>query len=334
MRSSATVARRPAIFHAMSTRHDLESESLETADGAPSAAASPVARRVAAELDRWFTEPLAGGLYLVATPIGNLGDMTLRALAVLARADAVYCEDTRHSRTLLAHFGIDRPLRTYHEHNADAERPRVLAELARGRVIALISDAGMPLVSDPGFKLVRDAVAAGYHVSSVPGASSVISAVALSGLPTDRFHFAGFLPSRDGQRNTRLSELAAIPATVVLFEAPNRLAATLADIADILGGDRDVAVARELTKRFEEVRRGKAGELAIWAAAEPPRGEIVILVGPPARHEATDEDIEAALAPLLPAASLKDAAKMVASQLGVPRSRAYGIGLRLRGQAS
>jgi 16S rRNA (cytidine1402-2'-O)-methyltransferase len=225
-------------------------------------------------------------------------------------------------------------LRPYHEHNADAERPRVLADLARGRVVALISDAGTPLVSDPGFKLVRDAIAAGHHVTCLPGASSVTSAIAVAGLPTDRFHFAGFLPAREGQRASRLSELAAVPATLVLFEAPNRLAATLADIAAVLGGDRDVAVVRELTKRFEEVRRGKAAEVAAWAEAEPPRGEIVIVVGPPVEREATDADIEQAIAELLPAASLKEAAKTVAGRLGVPRSRAYDIGLRLKGKAS
>ncbi|MGD9805250.1 MAG: 16S rRNA (cytidine(1402)-2'-O)-methyltransferase [Hyphomicrobiaceae bacterium] len=317
----------------MSHRSEPERESRSATGGTNAAAPSPLVSRVAAELDRWLAEPLVGGLYLVATPIGNLGDMTLRALAVLARADVVYCEDTRHSRTLLAHFAIDRSLRAYHEHNADAERPRVLAELAQGRAIALISDAGMPLVSDPGFKLVRDCVAKGHQVTCIPGASSVISAVAVSGLPTDRFHFTGFLPSREGQRMARLAELGAIPATLVLFEAPNRLAAALADIAEVLGADREVVVARELTKRFEEVRRGSAVELAAWAAAEPPRGEIVILVGPPAQREATDEDIEAALSDLLPAVSVKDAAKTVAGLLRVSRSRAYEIGLRLKGKA-
>ncbi|MEZ5816076.1 MAG: 16S rRNA (cytidine(1402)-2'-O)-methyltransferase [Hyphomicrobiaceae bacterium] len=287
-------------------------------------------RRVSAELERWLTEPLPAGLYLVATPIGNLGDITLRALAVLSRADLVCCEDTRHSRTLLSHFGIDRSLRAYHEHNADSERPRLLSELARGRMIALISDAGTPLISDPGFKLVRDCLAAGHPVTAVPGPSSAIAAVSVSGLPTDRFHFAGFLPSREGQRRSRLSELAAIDATLVVFEAPNRLAVALADVAAILGADRDVAVARELTKRFEQVRRGTAAELAAWAEAEPARGEIVILVGPPSRREATDEDVEAALRALQPGASLKDAAKSVAASLGISRSRAYDIALRLK----
>lgn len=332
-RASDATRRAPTIIlHPMTDRPDHD---IERGDAtAASQGTALLARRVAAELERWLAEPLGAGLHLVATPIGNLGDMTLRALAVLARADVVYCEDTRHSRTLLAHFGIDRPLRAYHEHNADAERPRVLAGLARGRVIALISDAGMPLISDPGFKLVRDCVAAGHPVTCVPGASSVVSAVALSGLPTDRFHFAGFLPAREGQRQARLAELASIPSTLVIFEAPNRLAAALGDIAKVLGDDREVAVARELTKRFEEVRRGTAAEVAVWAEAEPPRGEIVIVVGPPAQRDATDDDIEAALIALMPGASLKEAAKEVAGKLGVPRSRAYDIGLRLKGRTS
>ena len=291
-----------------------------------------LATRVVAELQRRLAEPLSGGLYVVATPIGNLGDITLRALAVLSRADVICCEDTRHSRTLLAHFAIDRPLRAYHEHNADAERPRILAKLAEGRVVALISDAGTPLVSDPGFRLVRDCIEAGHSVTSLPGASSVMNAVTLAGLPTDQFHFAGFLPSREGQRRTRLAELGAIPATLVLFEAPNRLAASMADIVEVLGGGRQVAVARELTKRFEEVRRGTAAELAAWAAEEPARGEIVILVAPPTSHEATDVEIEAALAALVPEMGLKEAVKAVAGRLSVPRSRAYDIGLKLKGR--
>ena len=291
-----------------------------------------LATRVVAELQRRLAEPLSGGLYVVATPIGNLGDITLRALAVLSRADVICCEDTRHSRTLLAHFAIDRPLRAYHEHNADAERPRILAKLAEGRVVALISDAGTPLVSDPGFRLVRDCIEAGHSVTSLPGASSVMNAVTLAGLPTDQFHFAGFLPSREGQRRTRLAELGAIPATLVLFEAPNRLAASMADIVGVLGGGRQVAVARELTKRFEEVRRGTAAELAAWAAEEPARGEIVILVAPPTSHEATDVEIEAALAALVPEMGLKEAVKAVAGRLSVPRSRAYDIGLKLKGR--
>lgn len=305
-------------------------------DGAPESASESAVRlegRVGSELGRWLAEPLVPGLHLVATPIGNLGDITLRALAVLARADLICCEDTRHSRTLLAHFAIDRPLRAYHEHNADDERPRLLAMLAEGRSIALISDAGTPLVSDPGFKLVRDCVEAGHRVESVPGASAVLTALTASGLPTDQFHFAGFLPAREGQRRTRVAELGAIPATVVMFEAPGRLAATLADIAAVLGDDRSVAVARELTKRFEETQRGTAAELAAWAASMPVRGEVVILLGPPARHTATDAEIEAALAPLINDAGVKEASKTVAALLGVPRGRAYAIGLRMRDRA-
>lgn len=292
-------------------------------------AAGSLAVRVTAELDRRLAETLAPGLHLVATPIGNLGDITIRALTVLARADLVCCEDTRHSRTLLAHFAIERPLRPYHEHNADAERPRLMALLAQGKAIALISDAGTPLVSDPGYKLVRDAIAAGIHVSAIPGPSSVMCAVAMAGLPTDQFHFAGFLPSREGQRRTRLTELSAIPATLVLFEAPNRLAESLADIAAVLG-TRSVAVARELTKRFEEVRRGPAAELAAWAAAEPARGEIVILIGPAPPRAASDSEIEAALQAHASDIGLKEASKAVAAQLGVPRSRVYDIGLKLK----
>ncbi len=291
--------------------------------------AGSLALRVTAELDRRLTETLAPGLHLVATPIGNLGDITIRALAVLARADLICCEDTRHSRTLLAHFAIERPLRPYHEHNADAERPRLLALLRQGKAIALISDAGTPLVSDPGYKLVRDAIAAGIHVTAIPGPSSVMCAVAMAGLPTDQFHFAGFLPSREGQRRTRLLELAAIPATLVLFEAPNRLADALSDIAAVLG-NRSVAVARELTKRFEEVRRGPAAVLAAWAGAEPARGEIVILIGPAAPREIDDAEIAAALGAQAKDVGLKDASKAVAAQLGVPRSRVYDIGIKRR----
>ncbi len=298
--------------------------------GIAAPAGARVASRAATELDRWLAEPLSPGLHLVATPIGNLGDITLRALAVLARADLICCEDTRHSRTLLAHFGIERPLRAYHEHNADAERPRLLAMLGEGRAIALISDAGTPLVSDPGFKLVRASIEAGHRVSALPGASAVMAALMTAGLPTDQFHFAGFLPSREGQRRTRLAELAQVPATVVMFEAPSRLAATLADMAEVLGADRSAAVARELTKRFEETRRGTLAELAAWAAAEPPRGEVVILLAPFVPSDPTDADIEAALSPLIAEHGLKEAAKAVAARLGVARTRAYALGLGLK----
>ncbi|HJZ42272.1 MAG TPA: 16S rRNA (cytidine(1402)-2'-O)-methyltransferase [Hyphomicrobiaceae bacterium] len=274
-------------------------------------------------------EPLAPGLYLVATPIGNLADITLRALAILQRADVVYCEDTRHSRTLLAHFAISRATRAYHEHNAERERPRVLAELAAGKAVAVISDAGTPLISDPGYKLVREAIAAGHRVISLPGASATLAALGSAGLPTDAFLFAGFLPPRQGARRTRLAELKAVPATLVFFEAPSRLADSLADIAAVLGG-REAAVARELTKLHEEVRRGTPAELAQWAAEAAPKGEMVILVGPPPAEEVSDEAIIARLEALLAEMSLRDAAKAAAEELGVPKSRVYDLGLALK----
>jgi 16S rRNA (cytidine1402-2'-O)-methyltransferase len=271
-------------------------------------------------------KPLAPGLYIVATPIGNLADITLRALAVVAQADVIYCEDTRHSRTLLAHYAISRPTRPYHEHNAERERPRVLAELAAGKRIALISDAGTPLVSDPGYKLVREAVTAGHAVTSLPGPSAVLAALAAAGLATDAFLFAGFLPPRQRARQTRLAELKSAPATLVFFEAPSRLADSLTDIALVLGA-REAAVARELTKLHEEVRRGTPSGLAQWASEATPKGEMVILVGPPLPEEVTDAAILARLEPLLARMSLSDAARTAAEELGVPRSKAYALAL-------
>jgi 16S rRNA (cytidine1402-2'-O)-methyltransferase len=299
-------------------------------DRSQSLAAARLVPRVEAEAARLLASPLAPGLHLVATPIGHLGDITLRALAVLARADLVYCEDTRHSRTLLAHYGIGTPTRPYHEHNAEAERPRVLAALAAGRRVALISDAGTPLVSDPGFKLVRACLAEGYRVESVPGPSAVLAALSSSGLPTDAFLFAGFLPPRSAARRARIAELAAVPATLILFEAPSRVAASLADLAARLGADRPGALARELTKLHEEVRRGSLGELAAAAAENAPKGEVVLLVGPPHRPEASDEAILDRLSTALATLSLRDAAQAVAEAMGVSRSRVYDVGLRLR----
>jgi 16S rRNA (cytidine1402-2'-O)-methyltransferase len=288
-----------------------------------------VAARAADAVRALLAEPLAPGLYLVATPIGNLADITLRALATLQRADVVYCEDTRHSRTLLAHFAVSRATRAYHEHNAEAQRPRVLAELAAGRAVAVISDAGTPLISDPGYKLVREAIAAGHRVISLPGASATLAALGSAGLPTDAFLFAGFLPPRQGARRTRLAELKTVPATLVFFEAPSRLADSLTDIAAVLGG-REAAVARELTKLHEEVRRGSPAELAQWAGGAAPRGEMVILVGPPVAEQVTDEAINARLEALLAEMSLRDAAKTAAEELGVPKSRVYDLGLALK----
>jgi 16S rRNA (cytidine1402-2'-O)-methyltransferase len=288
------------------------------------------AATIAAELDRQLGQPLEPGLYLVATPIGNLGDTTLRALTTLARADVVVCEDTRHSRVLLEHFGIRRALQTYQEHNAAAERPRLLALLEQGSSVAMISDAGTPLVSDPGYKLVREAAQRGIRVVAVPGPSATLAALSVAGLPTDSFLFAGFLPTKESARRTRLTELAGVPATLILFEAPGRIAGTLATIAELYG-EREVAVARELTKRFEEVRRDTAAELAARAAAEPePRGELVIVIGPPAARQISDAEIASRLRQALPEMSLRDAARGVATDLGVAKSRVYDIGLQLK----
>jgi 16S rRNA (cytidine1402-2'-O)-methyltransferase len=284
----------------------------------------------AAEVVRQLqSAPLPVGLYVVATPIGNLADITLRAIAVLAQVDVIYCEDTRHSRTLLAHFSISRPTRPYHEHNAARERPRVLAELAAGKSVGLISDAGTPLISDPGYKLVREAIEAGFPVTAIPGPSAPLAALVSAGLATDAFLFAGFLPPRRGARKRRLEELKAVPATLVFFEAPSRIADSLGDIAAVLG-DREAAVARELTKLHEEMRRGTPEELSQWAGDAAPKGEMVILVGPPREAPVTDEAISARLEPLLAEMSLSDAARTVAQDLGVPRGRVYDLALLLQ----
>ena len=298
----------------------------------PDRPASPLAEHAAAELARQSAQRLEPGLYLVATPIGNLGDISLRALATLSRADLICCEDTRHSRILLDHYGIRRPLRAYHEHNAEAERPRILGALAAGQMIALISDAGTPLISDPGFKLVRAALENGFPVVAIPGASAVLTGLAVAGLPTDSFLFAGFLPPKENARRARLAELADTPATLIFFEGPSRLASSLTAIAEVFTG-RDVAVARELTKHYEEIKRGTAEELRAWAAAaDDIKGEIVILIGPPPpAPQITDSDISTRLEPLLADMSLRDAARAVAGDLGVAKSRVYDIGLKLKG---
>lgn len=275
--------------------------------------------------------PLASGLYVVATPIGNLGDITLRALAILASADVVYCEDTRHSRALFSAFGIGQRLRSYHEHNAEAERPRVLAELAAGKRVALISDAGTPLISDPGYKLVLSAIEAGHKVVSVPGASAVVTALAACGLPTDRFLFAGFLPAKQGARREAIAGLAGIAATLVLYEAPGRLAESLADLAAGLG-PRQAVVARELTKLHEEYLRGSLPELAEQVADREIKGEIVIVIAPPAGadQEIGDDAIRERLQAMLSETSLRDAAKLLAGELRIPKKRIYELGLALK----
>jgi 16S rRNA (cytidine1402-2'-O)-methyltransferase len=273
----------------------------------------------------------ARGLVVVATPIGNRHDITLRALALLQNVDLVACEDSRVTGKLLAMHGIRAPLLAYHEHNAERVRPQLLARLAKGERIALVSDAGMPLISDPGYKLVRAAIAAGLPVSVAPGPSAVLAALVLSGLPTDRFLFAGFLPPRQAARRSALAELAELKASLIFFEAPSRLAAALADMAAVLG-DRDAAVARELTKLFEEVRRDRLTALAAhYDAAGPPKGELVVTVGPPADAPPADADIDAQLRAALAQHSLRDAVAAVAAASGVPRREVYRRALALGG---
>ena len=240
-----------------------------------------------------FSRPLRSGLHLVATPIGNLGDITPRALVTLAQADRIYCEDTRISAPMLARFGVQRRLATYHEHNAEAARREILRLVENGACVALISDAGMPAISDPGFKLARELIAAGHEVFVVPGPTALTAALTVSGLPTDRFFFAGFLPPKSAARKSRIEELATIPATLIFYELPHRVTAALADLADVLG-PRLSAIARELTKKFEEVRRGTLPELAKWSAETPPRGEIAIVIAQ-ADAEAAGEISDAAI---------------------------------------
>jgi 16S rRNA (cytidine1402-2'-O)-methyltransferase len=278
--------------------------------------------------------PLPAGLYVVATPIGNFGDVTLRALSMLAAADAILAEDTRVSRALMSRYGIDTPLSPYHEHNAAEARPRALRRLAEGQALALISDAGTPLVSDPGFKLVAEAIAAGLAVIAAPGASAALAALCVAGLPTDRFFFEGFLPPRSAARRERINALAAVPGTLVIYEAPSRVADTLADLARELG-PRPAAVARELTKLHEEVRRGTLDALAAeFGAREDPRGEIVVVVGPPLAREAVDEQmLDTEIRAALCALSVKDAAAAVAAKHGLPRREIYARALALAGGA-
>jgi len=295
-------------------------------DDAPLPAAGYTAFGLRAEAEK--IEP---GLHVVATPIGNLKDISFRALSTLAAADAVIAEDTRVTKNLLAHYGISTPLVAYHEHNARVIRPHLLARLESGAALALVSDAGTPLVSDPGFKLVQEALEKGVHVTSVPGPSAVLAALVVAGLPTDRFFFEGFLPHKSGPRRARLAELAQVPGTLVFFESPRRLAETLADAAAVLG-PRSAAIARELTKLYESVRRGSLDELSdALASEEPPRGEIVLLVAPPeaGAAEVAEADLDARLAEALGAYSVKDAASVVSAATGQPRRQVYARALQL-----
>jgi len=267
--------------------------------------------------------PLDPALYLVSTPIGNLSDITVRALETLAAAEIVACEDTRVTRVLLDRYGIRRRATAYHEHNAEEAGPRLVEAVASGRSVALVSDAGTPLVSDPGYRLVEQVLAAGGRVVPIPGPSALLAAMAASGLPTDAFLFAGFLPAKAGQRRTKLEELRAVPATLVFYESPRRLADTLAAMTEALG-DRPAVVARELTKTFEEFRRATLAELAAaYAAEDTPKGEVVVCVGPPLENDATVDDIDALLLSLAAELGSSKAAGEAARMTGGRKADLY-----------
>ena len=278
------------------------------------------------------TEPLAPGLYFVATPLGNARDITLRTLDILAAADVLAAEDTRSLKRLMEIHGV--PLRgrrivAYHDHNGEAQRPRLLAELEAGRSLAYASEAGTPLVADPGYALGRDAIAAGHHVTSAPGPSAAIAALTVAGLPSDRFLFAGFPPSSGGARKSFLRELAGVEATLILYESPNRLLKTLTDCIEIFGDARNAAVCRELTKKFEEVARGTLSELVQHFSEGKIRGEIAICIAK-GQVQPDEADLERAMQDAMQTMKLKDAANEVAQRFGVSKRDLYQMGLALR----
>lgn len=291
-------------------------------------------REMPEPLRRAPSGPIPAGLHLVATPIGNAADVTLRALDTLARADLLAAEDTRSLRRLMGMHGVPlagRRIVAYHDRNGEAARPEILARLREGASVALVSDAGTPMIADPGFKLVRAAAAEGLPVTAAPGASSVLTALCLSGLPTDRFLFAGFLPPKSAARRVALAEIAGIRATLVFLESPRRAAAALADMASVLGSGREAALCRELTKRFEQVRRAPLADLAAALAEEdPPRGEVVLVIGPPPDGPAADAGaLDAALVDALSRLSLKDAVREAQAATGLPRKEVYARALSL-----
>lgn len=275
--------------------------------------------------------PLSPGLYVTATPIGHLKDITLRALEVLNGAGLILCEDTRVSGTLLSHYGINTACWAYHDHNAERMRPKILAALDTGKAVALISDAGTPLISDPGYKLVRAAVEAGHRVVPIPGASAALSALSVAGLPTDRFFFAGFPPVKEKARAGQLRALAPVPGTLIFYERARRLPAALTEMAAAFP-HREAVIARELTKRHEEIRRGGLADLAAhYAEAGAPKGEVVILIGPPQAAEAMSEaDLDAALRDALAGQPLRDAVNRVTAETGLPRRQVYQRALALK----
>jgi 16S rRNA (cytidine1402-2'-O)-methyltransferase len=273
---------------------------------------------------------LAAGLYILATPIGNARDVSLRALETLKGCDVIAAEDTRVTSKLLSIHGISKPLIPYNDHNGQEMRPKILARIEQGQAVALVSDAGTPLVSDPGYKLVREAIAAGVPIVALPGPSAVLVGLTLSGLPSDRFLFAGFLPSRPGERKNALEELKGVAATLIFFESAQRLSESLAAMADVLG-DRPCAMTRELTKLHEEVRRGSLRELAAhYEAAGAPKGEVTLLVGPPLAAAPDTAKIDAALKAALAFMPVKAAADMLAGLTDAPRKQIYATALELR----
>jgi len=288
---------------------------------------SRTAREFTALGARCTAEKAAPGLHVVATPIGHLADVTLRALQTLAGVDLILAEDTRHSRRLTDHYGISTPMSAYHEHNAEQARPQILARLERGEALALISDAGTPLISDPGYKLVAEARRMGAPVIPVPGASALLAGLVAAGMPTDRFLFEGFLPAKTEARRARLNALAAIDATLVFYEAPQRLAACLADLAAELGL-RPATVARELTKMNETLDTGGLDDLAARYAQRETKGEIVIIVGPPGERESVDAaQLRREIEDLLGTHGVRDAAAVLAARHGLPRRELYALAL-------
>lgn len=279
------------------------------------------------------TPQISAGLYLVATPIGTASDITLRALDILANVDILAAEDTRNTRKLLDIHGIKlngRPFLPYHDHNGAAQRPRIMTAIAEGKSVAFVSDAGTPLIADPGYQLAAAAISEDLPVTSAPGASALLAALSVAGLPTDRFMFAGFPPVKAVAKAKFLAEFASVPSTLVFYESPRRTADCLAAMVSAYGGERRVSVCRELTKKFEQVRRGTLAELAAQYAEEPaPKGEVVIVVGPPITKEATSEDVDTALLDALKSGSVKDAAKEVAEALNLPRKPLYARALEL-----
>ncbi|MDE1466711.1 16S rRNA (cytidine(1402)-2'-O)-methyltransferase [Aurantiacibacter sp. D1-12] len=274
------------------------------------------------------SDPLSPGLYIVATPIGNLGDITMRGADVLARCDGIACEDTRVTQKLIRHLGISKPLWRYDDHSAPNDRAR-LVESMREKAVALASDAGMPLVSDPGYRLVIEAKEVGVPVTVLPGANAPLTALALSGLPNDRFMFAGFLPQKEKARRDVLEELAHVRTTLIFFETSPRLVKSLTAIGELFP-DREVSVARELTKLYEECRTGSAAALAEHYTAHPPKGEIVLLIGPPVEREASTDDAEAMLRELLETEKASKAAAQVAKATGLDRKTLYARAMEIK----